>query len=310
MSTTFHPSGLSIVRYLRFRDVGLVVGFLILHRVTVAYQIFWEARDAIGSIVVHCKCLVRKTCTTLTSDHSPQVLRAVRHSVARRTVLFYTLLRLKLEKADAQTTGACIALLQPHEPNNLTESKVTPQCVLQWIQQDLHLLLTLGHPVKAILSIEEQVVALIKYDACCMKLLTTSVPASYQQLQAAATLVFIILMPTPMITSWDWLIGFPTTAACGLLLGVLSLTKRLEIPFSTNRPFFCMATMGMALQDDVREAMCGIDTSIEARVELLLKAHDTMDRSTAGQPTEPSKVPVATNDTNADKILSEIGWLP
>jgi len=46
-----------------FREVGVAMSFLLVHRATVGYGLYWEGRGAIGMAGVHARNIVRITCS-------------------------------------------------------------------------------------------------------------------------------------------------------------------------------------------------------------------------------------------------------
>jgi len=247
-----------------FREVGLAMSFLLIHRATVAYNFFWEARGAVGAITVHARDLVRKLCCYTSADRQSRLVKHIRHACARRVVMLFTAQRLKLEKADPIDKELQLASFLPFEGIERYSDEVAgvnSQAILSLINVDLSLLLSNGLiPSNCCCSIQTAVEALDAAITTTDKLHSTRFPVPYAQLLSLGILIFTSLIPLPFVSGWGWHISVPVTMSTSILFGIEFLARRMFQAFSRNavskgHPLFCMRVMGFSLQDQCWQAV-------------------------------------------------------
>lgn len=255
-----------------FREVGVAMSFMLVHRVSGAYSHFWQARAAVGDILIQSRALVRSICTCTSKT---KLGLDVRETTARRVIMLFTLQRLKLQEASAAEKEqvlrpfiqfeCCGSPLRAYADRLF---QLNSNAVLSSITLDVQNLLSEGVvPPPLIGSILGTVTSLDEAITATDKQLGTRFPLPYQQLLSLGMLIFLLLIPLPLVADWGWHIPIPTTFASAFLLGLESLSRRLFKSFSLNavssgEPFFCMNTMGFNLQgqcwnivDDSRTAL-------------------------------------------------------
>jgi len=236
-----------------FREVGVAMSFLLIQYVAHAYGHFWEQRGAIGTICGHAKSLCRKVCCT--TEKNPALVQAVIRATARRSVLFFTALRLKLENADDEAVACQLERFLAFE-DVAKKNAVPPLVVLGWITQDVRLLLNEGCIAPPLVgAIEAELSALNDGFHKCMKLHTTPVPVPFRQLLSLGLIIFAILIPVPFVDDWGWYLCVPASMASLFLFGMGFLGGRLYSGYSPDGeakgvPLIDMVTMGLATQKD------------------------------------------------------------
>ena len=66
-----------------FREVGVAMSFLLIHRATVAYGLYWEGRSAIGMAGVHARNIVRMACTFANAEDQQLLQATLPHTLMR-----------------------------------------------------------------------------------------------------------------------------------------------------------------------------------------------------------------------------------
>jgi len=256
-----------------FREVGVAMSFLLVHRATVGYGLYWEGRGAIGMAGVHARNIVRITCSFAKASEDQELLQAMRKTLGRHCILYYSALRLKLEDADEETTKTTLQpLLAPEEDKTTAPALPT---LLGWISRDIRFMLHMGWiapPQSG--DIEAEISQLNAFTAGAMKVHTQPFPLPYQQLMAFGLLVFTLLIPVPFILDWCWYIGVPTAVATTFLFGIEYLARKLSAPFKVDAAapglgFFDMSAMDAALEKDVTGLVAAAATyNLEAQKQI------------------------------------------
>lgn len=240
-----------------FREIGVAMSFLLIHRATVAYDIFWGGRAAAGGLAHECRALVRRVsaaCSTVSGTIAQQELAAkIRRDACRRCILIFASQRVRLEGRDAGHIDKVIAPFLEFEQTDLTPAEATPFEVMTWIDDDVCKLLTQCGCAPQL--IEGVTAKLDKLDGelASFDKLATTFPVPYEQLLNFGMLIFVIILPLPFVDDWHWYIGIPVAMSSGFLFSIEFLARRLFKPFSLDSagpgvPFFSMAGMGYKLQ--------------------------------------------------------------
>lgn len=237
-----------------FREVGVAISFLLIHRATTAYGMFWEARGAIGLLGHHCRMVVSKVASFATlNEKNQEELTELRERMCRRTILLFTIERLQLESRDTDEVNSVLAPFLAYEQN--PDSIKTAYNVLALLADDLQQLV--GYQYVAAPhsgKISENIDGCDMAVAVCDKIKGTAFPAPYEQLLDFGLICLSLILPIPFVDDWHWYIGIPVTMAVMFLFSIEFLARRLVRPFSLNAasvgvPLFDMDKMGFALQN-------------------------------------------------------------
>lgn len=251
-----------------FREVGVAMSFLLVHRATVAYNIFWESRGAIGALAHECRALIRRVscCTILCPPDKQDMAAQIREGTCRRCVLIFTAQRLKLEGAAAAEVEKVLSPFLQFEKEGTLLEEMDAFNALSWISVDVCRLLSEGKICGP--TIEGVTTKLDSVDGAlaCFDKLATKFPEPYEQLLSFGILVFVAILPLPFVDDWHWYIAIPVTASSAFLFGIEFLARRLYNPFSLNGsspgiPFFSMRAMGFKLQADAWKTVAMIASS-------------------------------------------------
>eukprot|EP00658_Telonema_sp_P-2_P024641 TRINITY_DN19907_c0_g2_i2.p1 TRINITY_DN19907_c0_g2~~TRINITY_DN19907_c0_g2_i2.p1 ORF type:complete len:344 (+),score=50.77 TRINITY_DN19907_c0_g2_i2:220-1251(+) len=241
-----------------FREVGVALSLLLVHRVTLAYNHFWEARGYVSGLQIGCRQLVRSVCMATSGGPEHQELLALlRESISRRALLVFTAQRLLLEQAGKQETVEVLAPFLELELGKQSPQVVEPQAVLAWISEDVRTLLCLELLPHMLAGPSFQAIGMIDESLSRTSKMLAEFPIPYHHMLHLALLIFGLLLPLPFVTEYRWFVAMPTACSALFLYSLEYLSRRLYRAYGRDSvqegvPLFCMAAMGAALETDCR----------------------------------------------------------
>lgn len=207
--------------------IGVALGLLLVFRTNASYDRFWEGRKAWERIASDARNVVRSA-RALMSDDPAFLGPVVRWTVAFPYACMH---RLRGERS----LGRAAAHFSPEQVAEVLAEDHVPLAVATRLsrlvaENRLH-----GtFPERAVITIDNNVRALVESIGVCERIQDTPLPFAYVVHLRRALMLFLLTLPFALVNPFGWATIIYATLISYVLLGIDEIGVEIENPFGTD----------------------------------------------------------------------------
>lgn len=244
----FNPNLFEKVSVAPFTVLGLALSIFLGFRNNACYDRWWEARKLWGQLIYEMRTLGRETVLLLQGEDD------LKRQQLRRLIGFTYVLTAKLRGVYLGTE-----LKQWVADEELLQSKTKSNpcnMLLQRVLQDYTKCLRKGVLSDIVFQIfTTRLAAISAIQAGCERIQNTPLPFAYTLLLHRTAILFCLLLPFALVSSFGWFTPLVTAVIAYAFFGLDALGDELEDPFGTAQNDLPLQAMARMIEIDLLELL-------------------------------------------------------